>query len=440
MSQLAAGASGAEATAYFEEGPEAELEAPSFALYSHDSYGLGHLRRNLTLAHSFRARWPRAAQLMVSGTPLTQACVPPDGADCLKLPAVVKVGDGDYASRTLPLSFQTIRDLRRDVILSAVRRFHPDVFLVDHAPAGLEGELVPALYHLKRAAPRTRLVLGLRDIIDEAKRVRRTWAREGIHELLDDVYDLILVYGERDLYDAVGEYGFSPKAAAKTRYTGYLRASPPARAPEELRAELRLQTGRLVLATAGGGGDGYRLLKTAIHAQRLRSGGQAFDLLLVGGPLMPDERLRGLADLIPAGGAVRMTEFLADMASHVAAADVVVSMGGYNSVCELISLERPAIVVPRVDPRKEQLIRAELLSRRGLVEMIHPAELTPLALREGIDELLGGGQRRGSRLNLDGLSTVGNLFEELLAVGRPGANGSDPTRRARLRRRLSVRA
>lgn len=379
--------------------------------YSHDTYGLGHLRRTLTLARFLRKGQPLLSQLIVTGSPLAHRFELPDGADYVKLPAVVKVGAETYEPRYLPLPLATILGLRRELLLSAARDFRPQLLVVDNVPAGLKGELVPALRYLKTT--RCALVLGLRDIVDEAAWVRKAWARNGSYELLDEVYDRVLIYGRKDVYDLPDEYAFSPTAAAKTRFVGYLRRAPGTVPAAEIRAELGLDADRLVLVMAGGGGDGYHLFRTVLDAIHRRNG-CSFDFLLLGGPFMPEHDRRRLASLAASHPSVRYVDFVEDVASYIGAADVVVAMGGYNSVCELLSAQKAAIVVPRVDPRKEQLIRAQALSERGLLRMIHPDELTPERLLAELDGLLEEPDPQRA-LSMPGLSTAAEELHALVS-------------------------
>jgi predicted glycosyltransferase len=354
--------------------------------YSHDSYGLGHLRRTLTLARFLRARRPLLSQLIVTGSPLAHRFQFPPGADYIKLPSVVKVGAERYESRFLPMSFGAIRELRREMLLSAARHFQPRTLVVDNVPTGLKGELVSTLRYLKTAS--CRLILGLRDVVDEAEWVRHAWANNGSFELLDDVYDQIVVYGRQEVYDVVDEYGFSSLAAEKTRFVGYLLREGGARMPEEIRADLGVEDRPLVLVMAGGGGDGRQLLGAVLEAIALKSDGPDFSCLLVGGPLMPPSDRRRVLELVAERPFVRYIDFVEDAGSYIAAADVVVSMGGYNSVSEVLAAQKSAIIVPRISPRREQLIRAEALSRRELLRMIHPDELRPKRLLAEMEHLL----------------------------------------------------
>jgi predicted glycosyltransferase len=395
--------------------------------YSHDGYGLGHISRTLALARYFRDRWPAITQLVVTGSPLPQNWFLPEDADYIKLPSVAKLGAEEFGARSLASPFQEIRELRREILVSAVRHFEPSALIVDYMAAGLDGELVPALRHLKDSVPESRLILGLRDVIDKPSRVRRRWARDGVYDLLDSLYDQIVVYGQPDVYDVTGEYGFSPSAIAKTRYVGYLRRQPRSRSAAQIRADLRLQTGRLVLVTAGGGGDGYQLLRAAFEASRLYPRSAPCDWLLVSGPLMPIEHRRMLLDLAQANPEVRFLEYVENLPDYLAAADAIVSMAGYNSICEILSFGRPAVVVPRATPSKEQLIRAKALSRRGLVRMIHPADLTPGRIEDEVNQLLDHPIQSDAPLSLEGLPNVAAELEELLSQPAPSRRRAQRT-------------
>jgi predicted glycosyltransferase len=410
---------------------EAE-DAVRVMFYSHDTYGLGHLRRTLALAGYFRDCWAGMSQLIVTGSPVPSGYRLPKGADYVKLPSVVKVGAGRYASRSLATPFEDVLAVRRDLLLGVARSFQPDALVVDHAPAGLKGEMVDTLGFLTHNSPETGLILGLRDIVDEAPRVRRDWKREGVYDLLDSVYDRILVYGKREIYDPVTEYRFSARAARKSRYVGYLRRKAE-RPADAVRRELALSTGRLVLVTAGGGGDGHQLFEVMLEGIRRSPGPVPFDCVLVCGPLMPDYVRRKFERMASGLPGVRFLDFVADLAAYIGAADVVVAMAGHNSVSEILSFGRPSILVPRVSPRREQVIRAEALRRRGLVRMIQPAELTPERLLADVEELLDHPDAVQPPFELDGLPGAATELEELMheRAGSSYSSSSQPRSRTR---------
>jgi predicted glycosyltransferase len=317
---------------------------------------------------------------------------------------------GRYEPRSLGLPFRAIRDLRRELLLDAARHFRPNVLVVDNVPGGLKRELEPALHFLKSIS--CRLVLGLRDIVDQADWVREAWTNDDCYELLDRVYDRILVYGEREIYDPVAEYGFSRRAAQKTRFVGYLGREAGSQTRADIRSAWNIGSDRLVLVMAGGGEDGYELLRSVLDAIDLRGDASSFECLLLGGPLMRAHERDEVLDLARTR-AVRYIDFSDDAASYVQAADVVISMGGYNSVCELLAAGKRALIVPRVKPRREQLIRARALASRGLLHMMDPSELRPGRLLDEMSRMLDA-RPTSVRLPMTGLDGAAEALDELL--------------------------
>jgi predicted glycosyltransferase len=397
-------------------GASAFVGVPGFMFYSHDTYGLGHLRRTLAVAHALCSRM-QLSQLIATGSPLAHSFRLPAGADYVKLPSVVKVGRDAYESRHLAMPFAAISALRREILLSVARHFRPQLLVVDNAPGGLKDELVPTLRYLKSIS--CRLVLGLRDVIDEPELVRPAWARDGSYDLLERLYDRILVYGEREIYDLPVECGFPPDAADKTRFVGYLGRARGRHTREEVRAGLGVGSRRLALVMVGGGQDGYELLRTALDAAELGQLESSFDWLLLGGPMLRDDHRRRLLPRIR-GRSVVYSDFIDDVESYIQAADVVVSMGGYNSVCELLSLGTPALIVPRVWPRREQLIRAQALSQLGLLHWLDPSELAPERLLSEMSRLLDD-PPHPERLSMNGLAAAADAVKELLPEAAAGA-------------------
>jgi predicted glycosyltransferase len=246
--------------------------------------------------------------------------------------------------------------------------------------------------------------------------VRRSWRKARVHPLLDKVYDRIVVYGDESVYDVAAEYQFSPIAAAKTRYLGYLRAPPPAPV-DAVRRQYDIRQPRLVVVTAGGGGDGFSVLAAALdsfaHAPPPET-----QVIAVCGPLMAEaereELERRAAGCVASD--VRVVTVVPNLADLVATADAVISMAGYNTVREILTYRRPALLVPRVQPRVEQLIRSRELERRGLARVIHPAELTPERLAAQLSELLEAGPPPASDFSLDGLDGFVAELQELVAA------------------------
>ncbi|MHB8295184.1 MAG: glycosyltransferase family protein [Acidimicrobiales bacterium] len=412
---------------------------PSRALlYSHDTFGLGHLRRNLKIASHLLGEEPGLRVVLMTGSPVADRFEMPERLSVVTLPPVVKVGSEQYRSRDPRFGTALVRRARSAIMADVARRFLPEVFLVDHSPAGMGGELLPVFDALAERSPSTRIVLGLRDVLDEASAVRQVWTDQGIYDLLSTVYDRVLVYGSREVNDVVSSYDIPSGVAERLTYCGYINDTPAGR-PAGGSAHGHgpahgFQPGeRFILGTTGGGGDGAFILKAAAEAAA-RVGMGA---LLVAGPFMPEaslEELRGQAEGLRAAGChVEVVSFLADLAGAVAEATAVVSMGGYNSLVELAAQRKPTVVVPRTEPRREQEIRGEMFSRLGLVELVRPGPDLPARLAvaldravrpgaaHGVEGRLGPvGQEASPGVDLGGLARVAAVVAEMAGAAASG--------------------
>ncbi len=393
------------------------INKPRILLYSHDTYGLGHLRRSLTIAEQLARDIPGSHQLLLTGSMVAGAFSLPPRLDMVKLPALSKRSSGQYKARTLPLTLNQTLAWRKQIILQAAINFKPHLLLVDKVAAGVHGELLPTLRHLKSWAPECKIVLGMRDIEDKAGTTKAEWAANGIHPLLNNIYDRILLYGQRDLFDPIFEYDMSLLATVKVMECGYLRRAKKTRRSSAVRRELGIDEKPLVLVTVGGGGDGYEIIKTYLDMPDIQADQTTYHSLIVTGPLMPRAKrkaLRRAAKEKP----VTLLEFTPDLPSYMKAADLIVGMAGYNTVCEILSLQKRALLIPRTRTRAEQLIRASSLATRGLARLLLPDELTPKRLAAEIDAALATLPPQNS-LNMDGLPKISEAIAELLSTPDP---------------------
>lgn len=345
-----------------------------YLFFSNECVGLGHLRRALALAQGVTEADATASALVVSGSALASGYRLPPRVDTVKLPLLTRDHGGRHHAGRLDVDLDDIVEVRGALAAAAATAYAPDVVVVDKTPLGLNDELVPALEAVR---PTARLVLGMRDVDDTPERVRRRWVERGWLDALRRYYDAVLVYGPSPGIDALANLGaISP--GLPVHRVGYVGMPVPERWPADLHPGY-------VLVTAGGGVDGGLVLSTYLAALRLRP--VPVPSVLVTGPLVVDgevDRLRRLA----AGLDVRVLEFRSDMEAVVVGARAVVAMAGYNTVSEVLRAGKPALLVPRVRPSGEQLIRARSLARQGQVEMLHPDGLTAEAMRRALDRLL----------------------------------------------------
>jgi len=391
------------------------------AIYSHDAQGLGHLRRNLLISRSLFAEDVRPSVLLISGLRETAAYDLPAGVDSVTLPAFGKGTDGSYYPRSLRIDTEHLARLRSGLIHAAVASFQPDVLIVDKLPLGIFGELKPALMWLKDQMG-VSVVLGLRDILDEPETVRAEWERDHCIEAIRKFYDRVWVYGDRRVFDTVAEYSLPEDVASKTRYVGYLnprdvpagqsRARPGQAALAE---SMDLPPGPLTLCVIGGGRDGLPLATAFLNAKLPAGSGG----VLVTGPLMEREDRALLHAMAEHRPDLRIIEFVTDPQPLMCCAERVICMGGYNTVCEVLAFQKRALIVPRVRPRREQIIRAERLAAMGLVDVLHPDELSGEALSAWINSAHHAVVPAESVLDFHGAQRLPELLiEALLASAR----------------------
>jgi ATP-binding cassette subfamily B protein len=380
---------------------------PRVVFYSHNGVGVGHLQRQLDLAAAYRRRHPDSSVLLVTGSHAASMFEFPDGVDFVKLPSL-RMTDRyrTWDPRDLAVDREDLVELRRELVLETVRRFGPDLLVADFMPAGLYGELLPALAEIERGGGR--LVAGFRDVIDEPGFVRELWTETGVYETLDS-YAAICVYGDPSMVDFESAYGLGPDAARHLRYCGYL-----GRPPRET-GDVPLFERPLVLSTAGGGVDGGALQEAFVEAAarlRPRLGGT---WLAVTGPLLARDRHQRIARLAEAEG-VLVRRIVPELRSYAALADLVVAMPGYNTVCDLLSYRRRAVLSPRSGPSEEQWIRVRRLEEWGLAALAAPDRLSADDLAPVVERTLAADPPPRAPVPLDGIERALDVYDEVLAA------------------------
>lgn len=391
------------------------LRSLRIVLYSHDTMGLGHFRRNLLIAKTLILSHLRPQILMISGVKEAGYFEAPLNMDYLTLPSLHKEDNGLYRSRHLGLSLSDLINLRSSLIKTAVRKFAPDIFIADNVPRGACCELDQTLEYL-HARGECGLVLGLREIIDDPVTVQREWLYRDYHYTINKYYDKIWVYGDASVYDTAKEYNLSSDITDKILYTGYLgqclhRQSVKRVNGNNFFSSHKLTEESFVLCMVGGGQDGAHIAKSFIMT-RLP---QNIKGILIAGPYMKAEDQETIFRLAADNLDMRVIVFNPDPLNLIEQARCVITMGGYNTVCEIISSGKKAVIVPRVKPRNEQLIRAQRLSDLGLIDMIHPDRLTPYTLARWINCNVNRPDRKLLNLiDMSGLVILPRLVEDLI--------------------------
>ena len=389
--------------------PSDQSSGARVLIYSHDTFGLGHLRRCRTIAHSLVESHKNLSVLIFSGSPIIGSFDFRARVDFVRVPGVIKLRDGRYTSLNLDIDLHKTLEMRSTIIKHAAIAFEPDVFIVDKEPLGLRGEVSETLEILK--ARGTRLVLGLRDVLDEPAFLAPEWLRKNVQPALSELYDEIWVYGLPQICEPLAEIDLPPEVHRKITYTGYLPRSVP-KTPSPKQAPAITLKPHLLVST-GGGGDGEGLIEWILRAYE-SDAMLPYPALLVLGPFMQQERQAEFMARAQKLERVEAIIFDPNMESLEDNAVGMVSMGGYNTFCEILSLDKRAIIVPRTVPRLEQFIRASRGEELGLVRMLvddgsYDAQAMATALR-ALPR-----QRRPSEVVvpglLEGLVNVNRLIE-----------------------------
>jgi len=335
-------------------------------MYSHDTFGLGHLRRCRTIAHSLVEDFRGLNILIVSGAQIAGAFDYRARVDFVKIPSVIKLRNGEYTSLESHIDLQETLMMRQSIIRHTAETFQPDIFIVDKEPMGLRGEIEDTLSYLKTRG--TTLILGLREVMDAPHLLEAEWKKRDVMRKIGMLYDQVWVYGPPDFYDPLKGLDVPPAVRAKMKFVGFLQRS----LSHEQKPDHKPK-GDYILVTTGGGGDGADLIHNVIHAYQ-QDPDLTHNALIVLGPYMPAKKRRKLIRKGASIPYIQIIEFDNRMEELIAGAKGVVAMGGYNTYCEILSFDKPGLIVPRIAPREEQLIRARRAAELGLVEMLLPVE------------------------------------------------------------------
>ena len=375
-------------------------------IYSHDSFGLGHLRRCRAIAHSLVDADPALSILILSGSPIIGSFDFRSRVDFVRVPGVIKLRNGEYVSLNLHIDIDETLAMRSSIIQHSADIFDPDLLIVDKEPLGLRGEVRNTLDLLQRRG--TALVLGLRDVMDEPEALESEWERKQAVPALSEYYDEIWVYGLPQICDPLAGLSVPMSVRQRMSYTGYLRRTA---------GELQLTPdiagileSEFLLVTPGGGGDGEALIDLVLSAYEYDRA-IPHPALFVFGPFMLPEQRAVFASRVARLDNVRAITFNARLENLMASAAGVVAMGGYNTFCEILSFDKRALIVPRTAPRLEQFIRARRAAELGLLAM--------LSEHEGRDpSVMAAALRRLTRQRPPSTVLIPGLLDGMPAVNR----------------------
>ena len=375
-------------------------------IYSQHVLGVGHYFRSLEICRALKGN----EVILVSGGPPVQTPLPGHVRQ-LALPQLQM--DPEFKqlrNSATGVPVEEIKRRRTSLLWELLATERADALVVELFPFGRKAfrfELDPVLNAIRDGKlPACGVFSSVRDILVEKENAEKHERR--VVKSLNDCFDAVLVHGDSRLIGLERTFGLYAEIRIPVVYTGYISPAPPPGARARVRAELGIGDDRkLIVASAGGGSVGFRLLKTVLEAFELLPA--AANLVLFTGPFMAPGQRRQLERL--AGTNAVVEAFTDDFISWLAAADLSVSMAGYNTTMNILSSGVAALVFP-FDQNREQRTRAQRLADLGALGLLEAEELHPQRLAERMTAALNRPFCRPGFINLDGAARTAGWLEQ----------------------------
>jgi predicted glycosyltransferase len=365
--------------------------------YCQHVLGIGHLFRSLEISRALSGH----EVILVTGGPPVETGLPPHVRE-FRLPDLQM--DQNFKglfSTAKNLTVDQIKAERQKHLLALFEREKPDVFLVELYPFGRKAfrfELDPVLNALREKSLEPCCVISsVRDILVEKGDHGKHEAR--VVKTLNHYFDGVLVHGDPALVEIAETFAPFDDIEIPVEYTGYIARKPSPDARQRIRKQLGIENGTiLITASAGGGNVGAPLLASVIRAfNRLEK--KNCRLLVFTGPFLDQNEFQRLKAMAQAN--IQVDRFSADFLSFLAAADLSVSMGGYNTTMNILATRVPALIWP-FSQNREQRLRAERLADRGLLTVLNDDDLRPDRLAAIIEQKLSRPIRPAVEIDLNG--------------------------------------
>ena len=376
-------------------------------VYCQHVLGVGHFFRTLEIVKALSAH---EIVLVTGGAALP--CPVPGHMRQVNLPGLMMDDhfNGLYSvdpARTV----QAVKQERQQILEQLFLNERPDVFLVELYPFGRKAfrfELDPILSLIQDKGIQCRVICSLRDILVEKKDVVAYETR--VVNTLNQYFDGVLIHSDPKLIRLDSSFSRMAEVRIPIVYTGFVTPRPDPSAVPGVRKALGVTPGQsLVVVSAGGGTVGAPLLKAAILAHRLLENRDQVKMTVLTGPYMDEEAVDEIHSLVHDG--VQVKPFWADFISLLAAADLSISMAGYNTCMNIVAAGVASLVWP-FDQNREQRARAEALADFADMTMLEQTHLEPKTLAGMIQDRLVAGKKKIVRpLDLGGAQAVGKWIE-----------------------------
>jgi predicted glycosyltransferase len=376
--------------------------------YCQHILGVGHLFRSLEICKALKGH----RVLLISGGPHIETNIPKH-VKVVRLPELqMDTHFKGLFNSHMNLSLDRIKEQRQKKLFTIFEKEKPDIFLVELYPFGRKAfrfELDPLLAPIReqKHSP-CGVVCSVRDILVEKEDRQRHESRAV--DTLNRFFDAVVVHSDSNLVKLEETFLLRAEIDIPLFYTGYIAKKPPANARRQIRSRLKMMDkDPMIVASAGGGSVGKPLLESAINAFKKFSGDSSARLMVYTGPYMAEKDFAYLKSL--ADQRITVEKFASDFLAFMAAADLSISMGGYNTTMDILTCGVPALVWPFGNNR-EQRLRAQRLAERGALKILNDEHLKPDCLADILAQTLSEPHPGKLDIDLDGAAHTARWLED----------------------------
>jgi len=347
-------------------------------------WGMGHLVRSLEFA---RALSDHDVTLVAGGQDV--ALDLPDHVDFVRLPALYM--DERFTTLIPADSSKTvdqIKQQRKALLYALFEQKQPDVLIIELYPFGRSifgFELEPLLEDIRSGKfGAVKTVCSLRDILVEKKDPAAY--EERVLQNLNRNFDALLIHSDKNLLRLNETFTRVDDINIPVAYTGFITQQADPAGGRLLRQDLNVSSGqKLIVASAGGGRSGYQLLTSVLEACDMLRHRLIFRLEVFSGPFMEKAEFDKLAARAAPGTNIqRYTRHFLD---YLHAADLSISLAGYNTCMNLLVSRVPALVYPYARQR-EQPLRVDKIKNLIPMKILNEDDLKPGLLSEHMLHML----------------------------------------------------
>ena len=380
------------------------------AYYCQHVLGIGHLHRSIEICKAIASHHPTT--LIVGGPPVT---IDHPGIQVVRLPALQM--DSEFKN-LIPcdstLSLDEVKKARKKQLFSYFQTHRPDVFITELYPFGRKAfrfELDPLLEAIRNGSlPKCSCYCSVRDILVEKSTGREKFEQRAV-QILNTYFTGILVHADPQIITLDETFSRLSEIKTPLHYTGFVTKTDSKAEHRSDREPVRqklalLPTDTLIVASIGGGNVGSELLYAAIQAFKLLENSISAHLQLFCGPYCDEKTYQALQDNTQNN--ITLARFTDRFPEWLEAADISLSMAGYNTCMNLVQAGIPALVYP-FKQNREQLLRAKRLARKMPMTILQETDLMPHVLLQKIRQQLQT-SRFKAEINLNGAEeTAGQL-------------------------------